>query len=73
MVPRGLKSISGPKMNPGGKKSKFHFSTKIGQKMVPTDLKSIFALKMKNSIFRPKMCPGAQKSVFGKKNQKFNF
>ena len=35
--------------------------------MVPTDLKSIFGRKMRNSNFRPKIDPGGQKSIFGEK------
>ena len=46
---------------------KFNFSTKIRPKMVPTDLKSIFGRKMRNSNFRPKIDPGGQKSIFGQK------
>ena len=61
-------------MDPGGKKinfwlknQKFNFSTKIGPKMFPEGLKSIFGRKMKNWNFRPKMDPGGQKSIFDQK------
>ena len=33
----------------------------------------IFGRKFKNSIFRPKIDPEGQKSIFRQKNQKFNF
>ena len=35
--------------------------------MVPTDLKSIFGRKIRNSNFRPKIDPGGQKLIFGQK------
>ena len=43
------------------------FSTKIGAKMFPGGLKSIFGQEMKNSNFRQKMDPVGQKSIFGQK------
>ena len=49
------------------KNRKFNFSTKINPKMVPTDVKSLFGRKMRNSNFRPKIYPGVQKSKIGKK------
>ena len=50
------------------KNRKFDISTKIGPKMVPRGLKSIFGWKMEKLIFRPKMDPGGQKSTFGQKS-----
>ena len=66
MDPVGQKSIFGQKIISS-------IFPKICPKTVPTDLKSNFSRKMRNSNFRSKTDPGGIKSIFGPKIESFIF